>query len=289
MQEASPVANDVLARMPRWATLAVGLLLVGALGAIDYVTGSEISFSVFYLVPVLYVTWYAGLGAGVSMALASAAMWGIIDVAAGSHYSTWATPVWNSATRLGFFLIAAWLLHALQRANGRVLALAHTDSLTGLANARSFYSDLEQEIRRQRRYGSAFTLAYVDLDHFKEINDARGHAAGDELLCSVSTCITAALRESDVVARLGGDEFGVLLPETGEDTAAPILERVLEAVSTTMRHAVPGVDGTGATVGAVVFQAPPDSADVAVSAADDAMCSGKRIERGTLQLRISAV
>jgi diguanylate cyclase (GGDEF)-like protein len=213
-------------------------------------------------------------------------MWGVIDVAAGSHYSIWVIPVWNSATRLGFFLVAAWLLHSLQRARRTVLALAHTDSLTGLANARSFYNDLDHEIRRQRRYGSAFTLAYVDLDHFKDINDARGHAAGDELLRSVGICITAALRESDVVARLGGDEFGVLLPETGEDSASPILERVLLTVARTMGSAAPSVDGAGATVGAVVFQVAPESADAAVGAADEAMYEGKRVARGGLQLRI---
>jgi diguanylate cyclase (GGDEF)-like protein len=266
--------------------LAVGFGLVAALGAIDYLTGSEVSFSVFYLGPVLYVTWYAGLGAGAAMALASAAMWGVIDVAAGSHYSIWVIPVWNSATRLGFFLVAASLLHSLQRASRTVLALAHTDSLTGLANGRSFYNDLEREIRRQRRYGSAFTLAYVDLDHFKEVNDARGHAAGDDLLRCVGACIAAAIRESDVVARLGGDEFGVLLPETGEESASPILSRVLVTVARTMGSSAPGIDGAGLTVGAVVFTAAPESADAAVRAADEAMYEGKRVARGGLQLRI---
>jgi diguanylate cyclase (GGDEF)-like protein len=220
------------------------------------------------------------------VALASAAMWGVIDVAAGSHYSNWVIPVWNSATRLGFFLVAAWLLHSLRRASRTVLALAHTDSLTGLANGRSFYNDLEREIRRQRRYGSAFTLAYVDLDHFKEVNDARGHAAGDELLRGVGTCIAAALRESDVVARLGGDEFGLLLPETGEESASLILERVLVTVAGTIDSAAPGVDGAGATVGAVVFKVAPESADAAVRAADEAMYEGKRVAHGGLQLRI---
>ena len=284
-RETDADAKDALARMPVWATLALGFLMVAALGAIDYITGSEVSFSVFYLGPVLYVTLSAGLGGGIAVALASAAMWGVVDVAAGSHYSNWVIPVWNSATRLGFFLLAAWLLHSLQRASREVLALAHTDLLTGLPNSRSFYHDLEHEIRRQRRYGSAFTLAYVDLDHFKDVNDSRGHAAGDELLRSVGTCIAAALRESDFVARLGGDEFVVLLPETGEDIASRILERVLVIIAETVGSAAPGVDGAGATIGAVVFQDAPESADAAVKATDEEMYKGKRVARGGLRLK----
>jgi len=273
-------------RLPVWAALAVGALMVAVLGVIDYATGSEISFSVFYLAPVLYVTWYGGFRAGFFVALASAAAWGIIDVAAGARYSIWLIPMWNAATRLGFFLVAAWLLQALQKANSRVLALAHTDSLTGLANARSFYDYLEREILRQRRYGSAFTLAYIDLDHFKEVNDGYGHAAGDVVLRSVGMCILATLRESDVVARLGGDEFGVLMPATEAVTANLVLARLQAEISVSMRTSAPGIEGLGATVGAVVFQDAPHSADAAVLAADEAMYTGKRAARGSLQLAV---
>ncbi len=283
-RETRTVAADVLIRMPSWATLCVGVVLVAVLGVFDYVTGIQLSFSVFYLAPVLYVTWYAGLGAGMLVALGSAATWGFLDVAAGSRYSIWLIPVWNSATRLGFFLLAAWLLHSLQLANRTVSSLAHTDSLTGLANSRSFYDDLQHEILRQRRYGSVFTLAYVDLDRFKEINDCGGHAAGDEILQSVGACIVAGVRETDVVARLGGDEFGVLLPETNADDASTILKRIQGTISQTMRSAAPDVDGVGATVGAVVFKAAPASADAAILAADEAMYRGKRVSRGSLQL-----
>ena len=124
------------------------------------------------------------------------------------------------------------------------------------------------------------------LDHFKEVNDALGHAVGDELLRSVGAGVTATLRESDIFARLGGDEFGVLLPETGVEAAAPILERVRITIARSMGSAAPGVDGGGVTVGAVVFEVAPESADAAIGAADEAMYQGKRGACGGVQLRI---
>lgn len=85
------------------------------------------------------------------------------------------------------------------------------DALTGLANRRLFYDRLQQAIRHAHRYGSKLGILYVDLDHFKEINDRHGHHVGDAVLTEVAKRLTACVRDSDTVARLGGDEFVVLL------------------------------------------------------------------------------
>ncbi len=85
------------------------------------------------------------------------------------------------------------------------------DPLTGLANRRLFYDRLQQAIRHAHRYGSKLGILYVDLDHFKEINDRHGHHVGDAVLTEVAKRLTACVRDSDTVARLGGDEFVVLL------------------------------------------------------------------------------
>jgi len=258
--------------------------MVGILAFVDYITGSEISFSVFYLAPVLYVAWFAGRSSGAAIAVISAATWGLVDVAAGASYSSAIIPVWNSVMRLCFFLITLWLLGQMQQANAEVRILAQTDSLTGLANTRSFYEALSQEIMRLARYDRPFTLAYADLDWFKSVNDTHGHAAGDALLREIAAALKNSLRDSDLIARLGGDEFAILMPETAQDSATFALARAFEATTAIMLAKAGSLPGIGLTIGAVVFLSPPESLDAAVSAADKAMYEGKRAGKGTIKL-----
>jgi diguanylate cyclase (GGDEF)-like protein len=107
---------------------------------------------------------------------------------------------------------------------------AHTDSLTGLPNRRSFDEHLDEEVRRSSRYRHRFTMVIVDIDHFKHINDTYGHPAGDEALKQVAACLRASTRDTDFVARYGGDEFTILFPETGRETAQGLLERIHQQI-----------------------------------------------------------
>jgi len=273
-----------LKRLPAWATIVIGCLFIAMLAGADYITGYEIAFSIFYLIPVLYVTWYAGLRRGTAVAVLAATVWGTLDTASGAQYSAEWIPVWNTTVRLGFYMTTANLLDNLHQAQRRLREIADTDSLTGIANARSFYSALEREVLRQQRYGSPFTLAYIDLDHFKDVNDRCGHLIGDDLLRSVAVEIRRALRGTDMAARLGGDEFGILLPETSQDSASRTLSRIHAAITHRIAATAPGVPGAGATIGAVVFESVPESADAAVGAADALMYEGKAHGRGVLRL-----
>lgn len=109
--------------------------------------------------------------------------------------------------------------------------LATTDALTGLWNRRAFLDRLGSDIARSLRYGRPMTLAMVDLDHFKRINDRYGHAVGDDVLVAFADVCRTALRDADVVGRLGGEEFAVLLPETAIRRATATAERLREAVA----------------------------------------------------------
>ena len=104
--------------------------------------------------------------------------------------------------------------------------LATRDSLTGAANRRQFMELAERELRRTRRYPRPVTLLMLDIDHFKRINDAHGHPAGDEVLRALVACVGGSLRGTDALGRVGGEEFAVLLPETAEDSARQIAERI---------------------------------------------------------------
>src|SRR5207248_8026028 len=111
-----------------------------------------------------------------------------------------------------------------------LLEKATHDALTGLPNRREFERLLTRELERSSRYGEIFSLAIIDLDGFKQLNDTRGHAAGDAVLRSAAKTIEEACRASDVAGRLGGDEFVVLLPETNQFAAAALCERLRAGV-----------------------------------------------------------
>ena len=128
------------------------------------------------------------------------------------------------------------LLAAAQRDwLARERAISRTDGLTGLLNGRGFYEAAAVELARSTRYRHPLTLAYVDLDDFKSINDRFGHARGDAVLVAVARAMRRACRSTDLVGRVGGDEFVVLFPETGRDAAETALvklrSRVEEAAS----------------------------------------------------------
>ncbi len=103
---------------------------------------------------------------------------------------------------------------------------AYTDALTEIPNRRFYYERMLQEIARSRRSGSPLTLALIDLDRFKQINDDLGHRGGDRVLKFFSQFLRANLRQEDTVCRIGGDEFAILLPDTSVDNAAVFFERI---------------------------------------------------------------
>jgi diguanylate cyclase (GGDEF)-like protein len=113
-----------------------------------------------------------------------------------------------------------------------LLENATQDALTELPNRREFDRQLTRELERSSRYGEIFSLAIIDLDYFKQLNDTRGHQAGDVLLHEAARTIEDACRASDVAARLGGDEFALLLPETNQFEAAALCERLRAEVET---------------------------------------------------------
>ena len=115
-------------------------------------------------------------------------------------------------------------------AQARIHHLAHHDALTGLPNRMSFMERLARQIEQARATGTSLALLFVDLDHFKRVNDSLGHLIGDQLLQTVAARISASLRAGDVVARFGGDEFIVLLDDAARDDVAQVAHKLLRAI-----------------------------------------------------------
>jgi diguanylate cyclase (GGDEF)-like protein len=123
------------------------------------------------------------------------------------------------------------LTEELHAANKRLRALARTDELTDVRNRRGLRSALTREFRRAERYGGALTVLAFDVDRFKQVNDAWGHAVGDTVLHAVAQALKHSVREVDVVGRVGGEEFVVLAPETPARDAVAVAERLRHAIA----------------------------------------------------------
>ena len=154
---------------------------------------------------------------------------------------------------------------------------ASTDSLTGLLNRRGLEMRLESMLDRARRRGGELSLLFVDLDHFKEINDSHGHAHGDSLLRETATILQNQVRSEDVVARLGGDEFVVVLPGSDPSTARRIAERLQRRIA---GHASRNHSGRlSATIGMAHLGPETTTGAEIIRAADRAMLAGKTAGR----------
>jgi diguanylate cyclase (GGDEF)-like protein len=162
-------------------------------------------------------------------------------------------------------VIAAHMTHASEY-ESKHHASAH-DALTGLPNRRSFDEHLAAAAARSRRHGSNVALCVLDLDHFKDVNDTHGHAAGDDVLCAVASHLIA-VRGEDIAYRIGGDEFALLLEETSQAGAAQVVRRLALAI-----HADPACDGVGVSWGIEIVGGDPAAS---AALADAALYRAKR-------------
>jgi diguanylate cyclase (GGDEF)-like protein len=164
----------------------------------------------------------------------------------------------------------------LERNDGRLRRMAHADPLTGLANHRRFRERLGEEVAAAAAAGEPLSVVALDIDHFKRINDAGGHPAGDAVLRAVAGALTTAAGERGLAARLGGDEFALLLPGAGADTARTVARAVCAAV------AAARPTGTDVSCSAGLAAFPDDAEDAAalVELADGALYWAKRSGRG---------
>jgi diguanylate cyclase (GGDEF)-like protein len=252
--------------------LPVGAVLILLTGLLDLATGYEISFSLFYLGPIALLTWQLGRTVGLISSVFCAVVWFVADVQSGHVHSSSVVHIWNAGIRLGFFVIVTMLLSSLKVALDAEKKVARFDYLTGVANSRFFREALNAEIQRIARHRRPFTLAYIDLDNFKTVNDRFGHPEGDRALRAIAAEIARNVRNIDVVGRIGGDEFVLLLPESdGEGSRASIGRIQTNLLAEMERHGWP----VTFSIGLVTCSTGSLTADALVKMADDLMYSVK--------------
>jgi diguanylate cyclase (GGDEF)-like protein len=245
---------------------------VALLGWLDYTTGFEISFSFFYLVPISIAAWYLDIKVGYFISLLSITTWLFSNQLAGEMYSHEVIRYWNAFLRLSLFLVISALVHQFKVVLQKERLLSRTDFLTGITNTREFYTQAELELKRASRYKHPLTMVYLDLDHFKQVNDWKGHKEGDRVLRTVAQTIAGSIRKTDTVARLGGDEFALLLPNTDQSAARTVIAKLERAVMQQMQAIQSPVT---MSIGVVTFLSTPKSVDELLHWADERMYQAK--------------
>jgi diguanylate cyclase (GGDEF)-like protein len=270
-----------LSGCPKTIKIAACFFLLGLVAAVDYATGVEISVSAFYPIPAVLMAWFAGRRAAVSMAALAALTQLALRIAGEPALSIRPVFFWNALMELGVYAGLAFALGALRDAHARESLLARRDPLTGAANRRAFFERAELEFQRVRRLGGTpLSLAYLDLDEFKAVNDRFGHETGDAVLRLVAATIQERIRHTDLLARLGGDEFAVLLVGADEAQTQIVLDDLRQQLSERLKRA-PG--NVSVSVGAVSLRGEFGSFDEVMAEVDRLMYSAKGRAKDALE------
>lgn len=250
---------------------SLAVVAVALIGWVDYVTGVELRVFPLYFLP---LTWVARHGRAPALALATvaSAAWLLSNYAAGRSYSHPGILAFNLIAQAAAFALVAWLTASLHRSLRRERELSRVDPLTGLFNLRAFGELSEREVADCKRRAKAITVAYIDIDDFKKVNEALGHRGGDDALRRVGETLLATVRTHDIAARIGGDEFVLLLPDTDEGGARTVLERLRGELTRAFEGQSFRVT---ASVGAVVFVQAPSSLEEMLQGADRLMYEAK--------------
>ncbi|MGA9671245.1 MAG: sensor domain-containing diguanylate cyclase [Terracidiphilus sp.] len=169
------------------------------------------------------------------------------------------------------------------RAVGRIQELSITDDCTGLYNARHLFTMIAEELHRSARFGYEFTLLFLDLDHFKRVNDQYGHIVGSKLLAEVGACLRETLRLVDAAFRYGGDEFAILLPQTSREAGLRVARRIAHVLR--HRRWLPEENfqvELRASIGVATYPADADTPQLIVQRADDMMYAVKQAGRDNI-------
>ncbi|MDJ0952961.1 MAG: GGDEF domain-containing protein [Acidimicrobiia bacterium] len=258
---------------PRWLVLSLACLAAAGLFAVDSAIGSDAHVLLGAFVIVVAMTWAGRTYEATAAGMAILVVWAALDLVTGGSSSTRVLlGVVSAAILLG---IGISLTQTFRRLVLEMDEATRRDSLTGLLNTKALQVIAEQARQRAAESGEPISIAFLDLDGFKQINDLHGHVVGDNVLTVFGEVINSSVRATDIVGRVGGDEFTLILPNTDLFEAVAVLQRIRHRIA--LRTEIPLVT---ATTGYVTFTTPPDSVEEMIHIADDLMYKGKRPEAG---------
>ncbi len=270
------IAFDSIPAVAFHPVVAVGTAIATAAA---YGWGTESAYGPLpYVWVTLFAFYFFSRGAAlVHLALIAAAyaLALVLEDPAENPFDGWVATI---ATLLIAGLFVSMVRDHIARLIRRLSDAAHSDHLTGLLNRRGFQNVFDTELERARRADQALSLIVGDLDRFKRVNDAHGHAAGDDVLTRVASAIAGAKRGFDSAARVGGEEFAVLAPDCDEHGAFMLAERIRAAVQQALVARDPDTSLT-ISFGISTFPLHGQSADALLRTADQALYAAKRLGR----------
>jgi diguanylate cyclase (GGDEF)-like protein len=255
-----------------------GAVLALLIAVADYLAGREMSFLIFYVLPIAAVGWRTGRSPALVVASAASVAW-LVSHAIGLDGGDVPLLLWNWLNRTFIFLVAAVFSDLLSRQ----MVLAQTDPLTSLPNRRALLHRLKATIYRGAGARTSISLAYIDLDNFKAINDRFGHGAGDTVLQRIAETIRVTIRASDLPARVGGDEFVVIFWRLPKEDALRIARRLVRRI-TELGEEYKGAN-LGASIGVASFERLPDRPEAMLEEADRALREAKVAGKGQVVWR----
>jgi diguanylate cyclase (GGDEF)-like protein len=271
---------DFIERRSKKALFAWSFGLMVLMGVLDYATG-DYSFILFYLIPIFFAAWFVGsvvgtaacAGSFLSSLLANPHRYVL------RHYSHPSFYFWDLSLEFTYLILMSLMFSALKVRFDAEREMSRIDPLTEALNRRALLELATYEIAKCSRHFRPLSIAFIDLDNFKTVNDQMGHAEGDKVLCEVATSLGKTLRKADTIARVGGDEFVVMLPETADETAGAVLSKVRENLLASMTK-----NGWPVTfsIGLITHEAPTCSAEEMIDQADRLMYSIKNTHKNEI-------
>ena len=202
----------------------------------DWMTGNELSFEQFYLIPMFLAGLSYGWRSSLQLALCATGVGLAEGLWKGHHFSQpflFYFDVFKTVASYSVYLVVVELL---RNALWMQLQMSDTDSLTGLLNRRALIKALDSEHARMRRSKSTLGIHFVYCDNLSDLNDRLGNRVGDQALRSIANTLRMQLRDIDVVARFGGDEFAVLLPNSTDESTLHVAEKLKAALHVSMER-----------------------------------------------------
>ena len=261
--------------------LVLNYAIVLLLGYVDYLTG-DYSLILFYVIPVFLGSWFVDKRSGIFICIACS-LASFLNKSLDHPGASLLLHSWDLIIESSYLLLLSLMFSTLRHKLEQEKMLARLDPLTRSLNRRYLYEMAELEINRSSRYGRPFTIAYIDLDNFKTINDRQGHHVGDELLCTVVETIRENIRCTDMVARIGGDEFVIMLTETGAEHSIAAITKLQEKLAIAMENRQWPVTFS---IGMVTYDTPPGTVDEMLKKADHMMYAVKSGQKNAIRHEI---
>ena len=266
---------NVLDNKPPKLIWLISALSVVALTIFNTLFSQHLSLEPLFILPILISCWYGNILTGATLS---------IIATLGLHYSQIEQELFSLSQKtilsalvcFGSYSFFSLLIINFRSVHREEVTAADTDHLTGLLSLRCLSSMVNKEIERSERYNHSFSMAFIDIDNFKHINDTLGHDTGDKLLCDVSEIMKGCFRKNDLISRIGGDEFVCLMPETDEYAAKQAFTKLINKLT---KHVKNNDWPVSFSIGLVTFVDMPKDYLSAIAIADEVMYSVKNKEK----------